>query len=88
LNAAGKQADISDLLNNSVMNGDRSPRISFTSHVGAGSSSHVALYRGRVKIIMPPPIRGQCYNLPVCLSVRQSVPRFELKTVHLELWLL
>ena len=41
LNAVGKQADISDLLNNSVMNGDRRPRISFTSHVGAGSSSHV-----------------------------------------------
>ena len=38
LNAAGKQPEISDLL---VMNGDKSPRISFTSHVGAGSRSHV-----------------------------------------------
>ena len=41
LNAAGKQPEISDLLNKSVMNGDKTPRISFTSHVGAGSRSQV-----------------------------------------------
>jgi len=32
---------ISDLLNKSVMNGDKRPHISFTSHIGAGSRSHV-----------------------------------------------
>ena len=36
LNAAGKQPAVSDLLISSKMKGDKSPRMSFTSHVGAG----------------------------------------------------
>jgi len=52
LNAAGKQPEISDLLNKSVMNGDKSPRISFTSHVGDGSRSHVLFTAALVLLVI------------------------------------
>jgi len=52
LNSEGKQPETSDVLNSKVTKGDSRLRISFTSHVGTGSSWHVLVGAEPISLVV------------------------------------
>jgi len=75
LNSEGKQPETSDALNSRAMKGDSRLRISFTSHVGTGSSWHVLV--GAEPISFCGPFCELCYyqlwRCLVCVTCRCSL---------------
>ena len=77
LKAAGKQPVFSDLLNSRATTGDSNPRISFTSHVVAGSSWQDLLSAEPIRhccIELHIAETNSCYRILTCKNTAQSNP--------------